>query len=130
MVIEQFSVFLGSPSYLLLAFIAVHNCVACQRAISIPAHRADQGFVCCANSKTAAVLQTAGAKRDNALSQAFEFIHYAQCLQCSVTRCCSLNACFPYELEAALCGDFWLFAAGGGARWSVPLERLTGALKD
>ena len=39
---------------------------------------------------------------------------------------------FPYELEAAFvhCGDFWLLAAGGGSHWSMPLERLTRALKD
>jgi len=74
---KYLSVFMGSPGYLLLAFIAVHNCATCQTAISIPAYRADQGCVCCAYSKTAAALQTVGAKRDSGWSQACEFIHDA-----------------------------------------------------
>lgn len=112
------------PGKPLLAFITVHNCRACQRAVSIPAHWADQGWVCCANNNPAAALQTAGAKWDNGLCQAFEFIRSAWCLRCSMTSCLSFHARFPYELDA-----LWGLLAVS-SRQSMPLERLAWAPKD
>lgn len=103
------------PGKPLLAFITVHNCRACQRALSIPVLWADQGCVCCANNNPAAALQTPGAKWDNGLCQAFEFIPPAWCLQCSMTSCLSLHTRFPCELDALW--GLLLSALDGACPW-------------